>query len=131
MFVVGTAVVGLGGVAAARFDELGCSAAKTWPRSWPGIPVRCRGDRVGLGAFVRRTAGTLAILVLLLLVIPEILALVARRLDAPGSGRSATTRPAQRGSWFIAGDWEWGLVLAGWSLAALAIGVWACRSRDG
>ena len=66
---------------------------------------------LGLGTLVRRTAGTLAIMVLLLLVIPEILALLARRLDAAWVERIADYSPGPAGFRFIAGDWEWGLVL--------------------
>ena len=133
VFVVGTAVVGLGvGVAAARFDELGLLRGEDLAQivALGGYLSAVAVIGLGLGTFVRRTAGTLAILVLLLLVIPEILALVARRLNAPWIGSVGDYTPGPAGFRFIAGDWEWGLVLGGWALAALAIGVWALRSRD-
>ena len=85
---------------------------------------------LGLGTVVRRTAGTLAILVLLLLLVPEVLALLAARLDAPWVAAIGDYTPGPAGYRFIAGDWEWGLVLAGWALAAVAAGVWALRRRD-
>ena len=48
----------------------------------------------------------------------------------PGSQRIGDYTPGPAGFRFIAGDWEWGLVLGGWALAALATGVWALRRRD-
>jgi ABC-2 type transport system permease protein len=133
VFAVGTAVVGLGvGVAAARFGELGLLRGGDLAQivALGGYLSAVSVMGLGLGTFVRRTAGTLAILVLLLLVVPEILALVARRLEAPWVGTVGDYTPGPAGFRFIAGDWEWGLVLAAWALAALAIGVWALRRRD-
>jgi ABC-2 type transport system permease protein len=133
VFAVGTAVVGLGvAVGAARFDELGSLGTEHLARivALGGYLAAVAVIGLGLGTLVRRTAGTLAIMVLLLLVIPEILALVARRLDAAWVERIADYSPGPAGFRFIAGDWEWGLVLGGWAAAALAIGVWALRRRD-
>jgi ABC-2 type transport system permease protein len=133
VFAVGTAVVGLGvAVGAARFEEFGLLSTEDLARivALGGYLAAVAVIGLGLGTLVRRTAGTLAIMVLLLLVIPEILALVARRLDAPWVERVADYSPGPAGFRFIAGDWEWGLVLGGWAAAALATGVWALRRRD-
>ena len=133
VFVVGTAVVGLGvGVSAVRFDELGLlDGGDLAQMAAMGIYLSLLAvTGLGLGTVVRRTAGTLAILVLLLLLVPEILGLVAERLDAPWVASIGDYTPGPAGFRFIAGDWEWGLVLGGWALAALAAGVWALRSRD-
>jgi ABC-2 type transport system permease protein len=119
-------------VAAARFDE---DAA--WRLSTLGsvLAIGCylagtAALTLGIGAVVRRTAGTLAVVVTLLLVVPEVLGLLASRFELPLLGAIADQTPAPAGYRLMAGDWSSGLVLAGWAAAALALGAWALRSRD-
>ena len=133
VFAAGTAVVLLGvGVSALRFAELGLLDGRALGQvvAMGGYLAAVAVIGLGLGTVVRRTAGTLAILVLLLLLVPEILALVAARLDAPWVATIGDYTPGPAGYRFIAGEWEWGLVLGGWAAAAVAAGVWALRRRD-
>ena len=133
VFAVGTAVVLLGvGVSAARFGELGLLDGRALGQilAMGGYLAAVAVVGLGLGTVVRRTAGTLAILVLLLLLVPEVLALLAARLGGPWVAAIGDYTPGPAGYRFIAGDWGWGLVLAGWALAAVAAGVWALRRRD-
>lgn len=85
---------------------------------------------MGIGALVRRTAGAMAIVVALLLLVPEILGLLADRFGSAILERIAAHTPAPAGYRFMAGDWASGLVLAGWAVAALALGIWALQTRD-
>lgn len=85
---------------------------------------------VGLGALVRRTAGALAILVTLLMLVPEILGLLAARFQLSFLSTVADYTPAPAGYRFIAGEWSDGAVLAAWAVAGLLLGSWALRSRD-
>lgn len=85
---------------------------------------------IGVSALVRRTAGVLAIVVALLLLVPEILGLLADRFGSTILESIATHTPAPVGYRFMAGDWASGLVLAGWAVTALALGIWALRTRD-
>ena len=48
----------------------------------------------------------------------------------PGSATIADYTPGPAGFRFIAGEWEWGLVLGGWARPRWPTGVWALRRRD-
>lgn len=85
---------------------------------------------LGVGALVRRSAGALTCMVLLLLVVPELLHLAAERLNEPFLDTFAGWTPAQAGWQLMTGRWEYALVLAAWAIAAVAAGIGALRSRD-
>jgi ABC-2 type transport system permease protein len=85
---------------------------------------------LGVGALVRRSAGALTCMVLLLLVVPELLHLAAERLSEPFLDTFAGWTPAQAGWQLMTGRWEYALVLAAWAVAAVAAGIGALRSRD-
>jgi ABC-2 type transport system permease protein len=119
-------------VAAIRFDEL----AVLTPRvlvdllAIGGYLATIAVLSLGVGALVRRTAGALAVIVALLLLVPEVLGLIARRFDAAVLATIADLTPAPAGYRFMAGEGTAGIVLAGWALAGLLLGCWALRSRD-
>ena len=85
---------------------------------------------LGIGTLVRRTAGGLAVLLVLLLVLPEILSLVAERFGLDALGTAIEFTPTLAGSRFIGGEWEFGLVLLGWAGAGVIAGIWALSTRD-
>ncbi|MEV0382722.1 hypothetical protein [Nonomuraea sp. NPDC050643] len=85
---------------------------------------------LGVGALVRRSAGALTCMVLLLLVVPEVLHLAAERLDEPLLDTFAGWTPAQAGWQLMSGRWEYVLVLVAWAVAAVAAGIGVLRSRD-
>jgi ABC-2 type transport system permease protein len=133
VLLVGTGVAVLGvGVAAVRFGELGAlDSTHLTDIAAMGVYVSLLGVlALGIGTLVRRTAGGLAILVLLLLVVPEVLRLVSERLGAPVIDTIADYTPAPAGWRLMSGDWEYGLVLAAWAATTIAAGVWVLRSRD-
>ena len=59
-----------------------------------------------------------------------ILGLIAARLDAGWFESLGDYTPGPAGYRFIAGEWQWGLVLLAWAVAALTAGVLALRTRD-
>ncbi len=85
---------------------------------------------LGLGTLIRRSAGTLTVLVVLLLVVPEVLQGLAELLDAAFLATAAGYTPGPAGDQFMAGELGSGLVLAAWGAAAVAAAVWALRTRD-
>jgi ABC-2 type transport system permease protein len=133
VFAAGMVVVLLGvWVLAVRFDELGLISRGDLAHlaAMGSYLSAIAVIGLGLGTVVRRTAGTMAILVLLLLLVPEILALIATRLDAGWIESLGGYTPGPAGYRFIAGEWQWGLVLLAWAVAALTAGVLALRTRD-
>ncbi|WP_188194156.1 hypothetical protein [Nonomuraea sp. SYSU D8015] len=131
--VLGAAATALGvGTAAARHGEL--------PRALGDAAEQAAATGVylgllavislGVGALVRRSAGALTCMVLLLLVLPEVLHLAGERLGAPFLDTFAGWTPAQAGWQLMSGHWEYVLVLVAWAVAAVAAGIGVLRSRD-
>lgn len=85
---------------------------------------------LGLGTLIRRSAGTLAVLFVLLMVLPSVLTQFAQSLQAPSLVTITQYLPAAAGDRLIAGEPAFGLVLAAWAAGAVAAGVWALRARD-
>jgi ABC-2 type transport system permease protein len=85
---------------------------------------------LGIGTLVRRTAGGFALLVLLVLVVPEILRMLSERFDLAWLATVGDLTPAPAGYRLMLGEWEYGLVLAGWAVAMVLAGTVAMRSRD-
>jgi ABC-2 type transport system permease protein len=85
---------------------------------------------LGIGALIRRSAGTLTVLFVLLLVLPQVLQQLAGVLDAGFLATAADYTPAPAGDRFMAGEPGFGLVLAAWGAATVAAAVWALRTRD-
>ena len=126
-------VTGLGVVAGAtRFDELGdLGAAQVVTVFEIGSYLALLAVlALGIGTLVRRTAGGLAVLLVLILILPEILSLVAERFGLDGLGTAINFTPTLAGSRFIGGEWEFGLVLLGWTAAGVLGGIWALSTRD-
>lgn len=135
------AVVGISGVlltllvvtvSAIRFDEAGTLSASLVGNvlAAGGYLATIAVLSLGFGALVRRTAGGLAIIVALLMLVPEVLGLLATRFNAPAFDTVADYTPAPAGYRFMAGEAEAGIILAGWIVAGIALGCWALRSRD-
>jgi ABC-2 type transport system permease protein len=133
VLLVGTGVSAVGaGVAAARFGELG-SLRGTHVAGILAMGVYLSLLALlalGIGTVVRRTAGGLSIVIVLLLVVPELLRMASARLGVAAFRTFADLTPAPAGSRFVAGEWEYGLVLLAWAAAGLAAGTWALRMRD-
>jgi ABC-2 type transport system permease protein len=85
---------------------------------------------LGLGALIRRSAGTLTVLFVLLLVLPTMLEAFATALKAEFLATAAGYTPGPAGDRFMAGEPGFGLVLAAWAAAAVAAGLLAVRARD-
>jgi ABC-2 type transport system permease protein len=85
---------------------------------------------LGIGTVVRRSAGTLTLLFLLLVALPPVLQQLAAVLDVSFLATAADYTPAPAGDQFMAGEPGFGLVLAAWAVAALAAALWALRTRD-
>lgn len=131
--VLGAAATALGvGTAAARHGEfprvLGDAAEQV---AATGVYLGLLAVvSLGVGALVRRSAGALTCMFLLLLVVPEVLHLAAERFDAPFLDTFAGWTPAQAGWQLMSGQWEYVLVLVAWAVAAVAAGIGVLRSRD-
>lgn len=85
---------------------------------------------LGLGTVIRRSAGTLTVLFVLMLVLPEVLQVFTEVLDAGFVATAADYTPAPAGDRFMALEPAFGLVLGGWAVAAVAAAVWVLRARD-
>ena len=85
---------------------------------------------LGLGVLVRRTAGALTILFVLLFIVPELLGLLADVLHADIFNTVANYLPNAAGDRFMHGEVLWGLVGVGWAAAAVLGAIWALRKRD-
>jgi ABC-2 type transport system permease protein len=133
VFVTGLVVTGLGVlVTAVRMDEvssLGASQAADAARMSLYLALLAV-FALGVGTLVRRTAGALAIVVLLLLMVPELLRMLSERVGLSWINTVGDYTPSPAGYRLMAGDWESGLVLCAWAVAAICAGVWAMRTRD-
>lgn len=85
---------------------------------------------LGIGALVRRTAGALAIMILLLVIVPELLRLAGERFGMTWLVTFSGWTPAQAGWALMTGDWVHLLTLTAWAAAAIAAGWWALARRD-
>jgi ABC-2 type transport system permease protein len=85
---------------------------------------------LGLGVLIRRTAGALTILFVLLFIVPELLGVLAEVLHADFFNTLADYLPNVAGDRFMHGDALWGLVGAGWAATAVLGAVWVLRKRD-
>jgi ABC-type transport system involved in multi-copper enzyme maturation permease subunit len=133
VLIAGVLVTGLGVVAGAtRFDELGdLGAAEVVAVLKIGSYLALIAVlALGIGTVVRRTAGGLAVLLVLLLILPEILSLVAERFVLDALSAAIQFTPTLAGSRFMGGEWEFGLVLLGWASAGVLVGIWALSTRD-
>ncbi|MBM6403284.1 hypothetical protein JQN72_03360 [Phycicoccus sp. CSK15P-2] len=123
-------------VAAARFGELG-DLGVSQLRDVAALAAYLGAVAVvasGIGGVLRRTAGGMAVLVLLLLVVPELLQLGAERLTGSALGEVLAAvgdhTPAPAGYRFLAGEWADGLVLVGWAAAAVVASIVVLGRRD-
>jgi ABC-2 type transport system permease protein len=133
VLIAGVLVTGLGVVAwATRFNELDDlgSAQVVAVLKIGSYLALLAVLALGIGTLVRRTAGGLAVLLVLLLVLPEILSLVAERFRLDALSTAIEFTPTLAGSRFLGGEWEFGLVLLGWAAAGVLAGIWALSSRD-
>ncbi|MEV6103223.1 ABC transporter permease [Streptomyces sp. NPDC051940] len=85
---------------------------------------------LGLGTVIRRSAGTVAVLFGLLMVLPSVLLMLADSLEAEFLATAADFTPTAAGERFMTGDVLYVLVLLAWAAGGLAAGVRALRSRD-
>ncbi|WP_433513596.1 hypothetical protein ACQP2T_60240 [Nonomuraea sp. CA-143628] len=85
---------------------------------------------LGLGTLIRRSAGAITMLFVLLYVLPIGLQGFATSLDAEFLNTLAGYTPAPVGERFIAGEAASGLVLTAWAAVVVAAGVWVMRKRD-
>jgi ABC-2 type transport system permease protein len=85
---------------------------------------------LGMGTLIRRSAGTITSLFVLILVLPEVLGQLAQVLELDFLVTVAGYTPGPAGNSLMAGDAGFGLVLAAWAAGAVAAAVWALRMRD-
>ena len=85
---------------------------------------------LGLATLVRRTAGALAIVLALLLMVPELLRMLSERIEAPWINTVGDWTPSPIGWRLMEGQWADGLVLLAWAWAAIASAIWVLRRRD-
>jgi ABC-2 type transport system permease protein len=133
VLATGLLVTGLGMVVTAvRMDEvssLGASQAGDAVRMSLYLALLAV-FALGVGTIVRRTAGALSIVVLLLLMVPELLRMLSERLGLAWINAVGDYTPAPAGYRLMGGEWESGLVLLAWAVAATCAGAWAMRTRD-
>ncbi|MEV0890720.1 hypothetical protein [Promicromonospora sp. NPDC050262] len=85
---------------------------------------------LGLATLVRRTAGALAVMLLLLLLVPELLRMASERFDAPWINTVGDWTPSPIGWRLMEGEWADGLALLAWAGAAVVAAIWVLRRRD-
>jgi ABC-2 type transport system permease protein len=85
---------------------------------------------VGVGTLIRRSAGTLTVLFLLLLVLPQVLPELADVLGVDFLATLTDYTPGPAGDRLMKGEPAFGLVLGAWVVAAGAAAVRALRTRD-
>ncbi|MFD1536176.1 hypothetical protein [Nonomuraea guangzhouensis] len=139
--VVGAAVLAAGGLVAA----LGVAASAPLLRKYWEFDLGQVAGRIlviaaymtlvavlalGLGTLIRRSAGTLSVVFVLLYVLPTALQGLASSLNAEFLNTVADFTPSPAGERFMAGEPAFGLVLMAWAVAAVAAGVWVMRGRD-
>lgn len=119
-------------LAAARFGELsllGGAQAETVLAASVYLALLAVFS-LGLATLVRRTAGALAIVLLLLLMVPELLRLLSERVGAPWINTVGDWTPGPIGWRLMDGEWADGLGLVAWAGAAIASAIWVLRRRD-
>lgn len=139
--VVGGAVLGSGLVLAA----LGTAVARLLLGEYGDIDFGTAAARIlqigvycaliavlalGLGTLVRRSAGTLTVLFLLLLIFPSVLQQLAETLDADVLNTIADYTPMPAGQRLMEGEWAYALILAAWSVTAVLAGARTLQLRD-
>lgn len=85
---------------------------------------------LGLATLVRRTAGAFAIVVLLLLMVPELLRILSERFEAPWIHTVGDWTPSPIGWRLMEGEWADGFALLAWAGVAVAAAIWVLRRRD-
>ncbi|WP_454859984.1 ABC transporter permease subunit [Promicromonospora soli] len=85
---------------------------------------------LGLATLVRRTAGALAIVLLLLLMVPELLRMLSERIGAPWINALGDWTPSPIGWRLMEGQWADGLALLAWAGVAITSAIWVLRRRD-
>jgi ABC-2 type transport system permease protein len=85
---------------------------------------------LGLATLVRRTAGALSIVLLLLLLVPELLRMLSVRIEAPWVNTVGDWTPSPVGWRLMEGQWADGLALLAWAGVAIASAIWVLRRRD-
>lgn len=85
---------------------------------------------LGLATLVRRTAGALAIVLLLLLMVPELLRMLSERVGAAWINTVGDWTPGPIGWRLMEGEWADGLGLLAWAGAAIGSAIWVLRRRD-
>ena len=85
---------------------------------------------LGLATLVRRTAGALAIVLLLLLMVPELLRMLSERVGAPWINTVGNWTPGPIGWRLMEGEWAAGLGLLAWAGVAIVSAIWVLRRRD-
>jgi ABC-2 type transport system permease protein len=85
---------------------------------------------LGLATLVRRTAGALVIVLLLLLMVPELLRMLSVRIEVPWVNTVGDWTPSPIGWRLMEGQWADGLALLAWAGAAIASAIWILRRRD-
>lgn len=153
VFVVGAASLAIGALASgAILADAGYVIAFDDARVWwallgaAGYPALIAAFSTGVGAILRNSAGAIATVLGLILVVPTILQLVAVLLQAewafdvsaflPSSlGSTMTAFPFDDGFAMEMGSvtleaWQAALAMAGWALAALVGGALLIKRRD-
>lgn len=85
---------------------------------------------LGVGTLLRRTAGTLALLVFVMVLVPELLRAASQRWDLPWLDRLGGWTPAPAGYRVMDGDWEYVAALAVAAVGVIAAAIVALRRRD-
>lgn len=85
---------------------------------------------LGVGVLVRRTAGALTVMILLLVLVPELLRLASERYGIAVLGTLSDWSPAPAGFRLMTGSWEYALGLAAWAAALLMVATAVLRRRD-
>lgn len=133
VFAAGAVVAALGvGTVAVRFGEPGLlGAGVVADVAAMGLCLALLAMLgLGIGTLVRRSAGVLAIVVLLLVMVPELMKLAADRFGLPWLETVIDYTPGPAGWHLMTGGWEYAAVMLAWAVAALAAGGWVLRVRD-
>lgn len=85
---------------------------------------------LGIGTLVRRTAGALAVLLHLLLMVPELLRLLSEKTGLAWIDTLGDWTPSPIGWRFMEGDLGAGWGLLAWAMAAVVAGIGVLRARD-
>ncbi|MFG1609255.1 hypothetical protein [Actinoplanes sp. NPDC049265] len=85
---------------------------------------------LGLGVLIRRTAGALTVLFVLLFIVPELFGVLADVFHVEVFNTLGGYLPNVAGDRFMHGEPLWGLVGAGWAAASVVGAIWVLRRRD-